>query len=352
MSRPVEVGDYVLVDVNNQNYPLVISRIDQNGIVAGDYLIVPQAGGWQVFGYQIPHNVSFAPGPPAALSFTGLPELDSLILLNLDPKSLLNACQTNVQINQICQDDLFWRYKMENDYPELIEYKPKDLSFRQQYISLHQIKDPYRAINEGRLDILINLEREGVDLAKYNLVSLADAAVRAGDFDILEWLDERGIRPTYKATQLAASFGMPEMLNWLEQRGMQFGPAELSSAASTGNLEAVNWLLDRGIIPTTGTMIGVVSSGLIPILDAFLARGIIPDEVAFKRTIYDNQFPVLQWAYDRNIPIPRDVADVASKLGQLDVLNWLAERGVTPHDVSSEDFGFYGEILLKRMLNM
>lgn len=43
------------------------------------------------------------------IDFTGIRDVDKLILLKLDDRSLLNACEVNKRLHVICEDENFWR---------------------------------------------------------------------------------------------------------------------------------------------------------------------------------------------------------------------------------------------------
>lgn len=60
--RSIQVGDIVQITVNDQNYNIPIDRIDNYGIHAQKYTIIPVGNNWQVQNYNIPHSVSFFPG--------------------------------------------------------------------------------------------------------------------------------------------------------------------------------------------------------------------------------------------------------------------------------------------------
>lgn len=61
--RSIQVGDIVQVTVQNQNYYIPIDRIDNYGIHAQKYTIIPVGNNWQIQNYNIPHSVSFYPAP-------------------------------------------------------------------------------------------------------------------------------------------------------------------------------------------------------------------------------------------------------------------------------------------------
>lgn len=53
------------------------------------------------------------------MDLTGIPEIDQVILLNLDYPSLNRVCQSNRYLNTLCMDDLFWKEKFIHDFGQL-----------------------------------------------------------------------------------------------------------------------------------------------------------------------------------------------------------------------------------------
>src|SRR5690625_2080443 len=81
---------------------------------------------------------------------------DKNILLQLDLYDLLSLCNTNEYLRDLCVNDTFWRDKIMNDFsPVLLEYKPDSITYRDQYIYLHN-SDINNAIEDCRIDGILN----------------------------------------------------------------------------------------------------------------------------------------------------------------------------------------------------
>jgi hypothetical protein len=83
-------------------------------------------------------------------------ELFNEIAMNATPPDLLHLCQTNTQFGQICSDPIFWRNKFGKDYPDYIDSKPSDLTYRQAYILLatDQARPKPIYLNNNRIGFL------------------------------------------------------------------------------------------------------------------------------------------------------------------------------------------------------
>ena len=66
------------------------------------------------------------------IGFTGLPDADALVLLELPYSSLIRICQASKYLYSICQDPHFWKQKIIKDYgSQVLQYMmPKDSFFR------------------------------------------------------------------------------------------------------------------------------------------------------------------------------------------------------------------------------
>ena len=248
--RSIQSGDLALITVGNQQFSSPITSIDSSGIHLPNYTIVSVEGQWQVQGYHLPHTVVFYQAP-AKLSFTGVPELDWHILLELDYQSLARACQASTEINQICQDDSFWKAKVRYEY-NVDQYKPEGISYQQQYRELIEATDYISAIKNNRLDVLIALEKKGIALPGQN-ITLKDAvnfAAGNGHLQVLQWLAERNILPTQVGANLAAENGQLQVLEWLAARNILPTEDGANWAAGNGHLQVLEWLAARNILPT------------------------------------------------------------------------------------------------------
>lgn len=81
------------------------------------------------------------------MSIKRLPnELIYNILIELPLPSLLNFCEINKNYREICRDDIFWKYKTFNDFPEKANFRTDNyemgqLSWKEYYIKLYNSKE-------------------------------------------------------------------------------------------------------------------------------------------------------------------------------------------------------------------
>jgi len=324
MDRPVQVGDSAVVSVENQQFSYPIISIDSSGIRTSNYLLVPIGSQWQIRAYNTPHTVTFV----QRSTFSGTPEINWNILLQLDLTSLSRACQSSSAVNQICQNDSFWKAKVEYDFGSVSQYKPEEITYRQQYEDLIQATDPDQAALEGRLDKLVVLETKNRLPTQIG----ANWAAGGGHLHILEWLEARGILPNDHGAGYAAERGHINVLEWLESRGILSSRDVASEAAGGGHINILEWLAARGILPTQDGVSFASQNGQLDALKWLAARGILATREDADMAAGGGHLDVLEWLKSRGIFPTQDAANLADEGDHLDVLAWLAVRGIYPED--------------------
>lgn len=67
-------------------------------------------------------------------TFTGVKDVDLLILMKLDDKDLVKTCGTNKYLNNLCKTESFWRIRAQKKLG--ITEKPADKTWRNYYVEL------------------------------------------------------------------------------------------------------------------------------------------------------------------------------------------------------------------------
>lgn len=348
MSRSLQLNDQAIIAVNNVEYPVIITSISPDRIVAGDYTLIFTANGWQVENYTLPHTVSFRAVNREQL-LSGVSDVDRLILLDLDYRSLLAACTSDPFTNKICQDDFFWRQKVERDMgTEVMQNKPVGMSYREQYRTLTEGMSKADAIKNGRLDYLImtvtNFPQtyEGENDSYFYWTDSLEAA-EYGKINVLEWAQNHGITINSSTAELAARGGQINLLQWLYDRNISFDDKVFTSAIRGQHKNVIEWLLDRGIKPVNSADIAgvAVDTGDIDMLNFLETKGMLPDRNDFDGAVEEDLVDVVKWLIDRNI-IPLNPGNIAnSAMGNCNfvMLELLATHGILP-DMEAYNFAY------------
>lgn len=272
MSRSIQIGDIAFINVDGQEYSLNIVDVRPTYIRAGEYILIPMGNDWIVQDYPKVHSIRFV-GLPLS---THIPEITSQILLPLSYVDLMNICKTNKDLNKICQDDHFWKLKVERDYGTIADDKPSNITYRQQYLDLMTIKDPNEAVEQGRLDILKWLSQNNI----YPNEDGVYEAIRHGQLKTLQWLVQTaGANINQNDVNDAAAHGQLAILRWLAQEKNLYPNRDgVNWATQTGQLEALKWVAQTiGLYPDQDDADDAAANGHLEILTWLAQHNIYPN---------------------------------------------------------------------------
>ena len=236
-------------------------------------------------------------------------ELNVKLFVDLDYPVLVNLCSTNTQIYDFCQDEYIWEQKLLHDFPDAIIYKPKDISYQEQYHSLYYLPPLNESLKTGRLDqIVLHKELTSEDL---------NIAAANGHIHILDWAFERlQMLPYDQAYYHAAINNRYVVLDWLYEHNItipnvvdkvyyQFNTA-IINVMKFSSLPIFLWLENHGYPINLDTANAAAGEGPLDLVRWIWAnRGILPDE---------------------------DGADMSVMNDNRDVLHWLKKRGILPSE--------------------
>jgi len=300
--------------------------------------------------------------------FSQLPEeIQRLYLLKLPVTDIANYCAVNPSVNKICTDDYFWLLKVDYDF-HVHEYKPKDITYQQQFLDLLSITDPNEAAKQGRLDILMYLESQDKLPGEQGLIN----TIINGHLNVLKWLvgKTRILFPTQSIVTFASANGHINILEWLGSKGIPFYLKGANSAAENGHINVLDWLEQRGVLPDKFTIARVAKNGHVNVLDWLEARNILPSNNigyientdvldwleqrqllprityawqtnSIATAIQHGNLSRLQWLERRGIQPTKYVANIAVEFGRIEILEWLKERNVFPDINGANNIGTY-----------
>jgi len=181
-------------------------------------------------------------------SFTKIKDIDIKILLNLNDQELNKVCRTNKYINSLCNDDYFWKFKLD----DLIgmDLFPTDLR--------NQGKEIYQKI-------------------KKNMISISS------DFSYLSSIRQRKLDYIFN---WALINNYPSIIDLLITLKLikNIGSDGMNEAAFRGNIEALNVVANH---------IRRSSSSNSPAMLKYLSKGFFPDVKGANLAALNNQYEIL-----------------------------------------------------------
>lgn len=237
-----------------------------------------------------------------------LPELVEELLLDTNYKDLVSYSLTNKSNYKICQNEYFWQRKLDIDYQGLRQYKPIHSSHQQQYKSLYNLPTFEEAVINGRLDHILHNKHQMLD--EYSLNKI----VAYGHIHILDWCLGQGILPNiyiYYDVNLDQGF---EMLDWLYYHNIR-----LNTLGSREFYQIIKIIIKR--CPS-------LSAEFILWLES---HEIPTDQEITNIAVYGNSLSLIRWLEEERGFVP-DIAgaDNATKVGNIEILEWLASKDIMP----------------------
>ena len=371
----------VNVKVGDNTYTLHVSHRDDMKVYfaeGGSMSYTPD--GWKLNDVDYEHEVI----PIQVRSYN--PELDSMILLNLDGESLIHVCNSDKYYNSLC-NEWFWKRKVEKDYGEEVipwinvPYKrayarlTEMMKMPRIYLSNNKslgwdnivtqeefyivVAFPYKRYIDVHIDFLRHASAEKIIYMFENGVNFSPSLVddisalgalkyiyeRYGvlpqsilgvnrDKETVEWLMSKGMVPSEKDAKNAAYVGN---LDALDVMGILPPPDAFTIAAHNGNINMLNWLKNHGVMPEANVSLPVKAiHGNVPNLREILLWitrnvGIAQDEylkiqqAAITRNILD-PIPALLELEKFGIPITANTAYDNVKIWEY----LIKERGIIP----------------------
>lgn len=191
--------------------------------------------------------------------FTGNQDVEREILMNLDDKSLLEACITNNYMKtKVCNDPFLIR-RMKKTYPGALDYKPSDKTWRQYFLETIYFTDKMRtefnynySFGDAQKQYNIFSIFKG-DPIKYDVIVTASITEKQNALAI-HYL--KNIILTENIAAHLMAFGDLEILKYafenLPDFKTNYGELGMSNVLRSSNREKFDYLISIGIVPPPG----------------------------------------------------------------------------------------------------
>lgn len=254
---------------------------------------------------------------------SGLIELDRLILLDLTLRESQALLETSREYHQISKDEVYWRMRLEQDYPGSSKFKPNDLTWMEHYQKFHISHKLHNPAEAGYFPVLDWMVERGVKPNLF-LVYYPDETLA---LRLMEWLIQHGDSLHSNHLLDAAYHGHPKVLEWLEEHEMLPDSDVADQAIHTGQLKVLKWLAGKGIFPARGADTAVEEGHLEVLKWMDEEYNILPSAGSARMAF---SLKVSKWLEEKGIPPSQDNANTAACGGSLEILEWLETRGILP----------------------
>lgn len=303
-------------------------------------------------------------------------EIIHLILLDIEYTDILNYCHIDKETQFICDNTLFWKYKLNYDFAQNIggspsNYVTKYLLLDTEWCNTYMRWRDFNIDEYTNLDLIIYNMDIGYELDTIQKRLLLGAVISKCSLSIIQELYGRGIlcfkswiEYQYLVTRVV-NYDRIDILIWLYENGVisddRYGIEAANAAIQTNNINILDWLAERGYLPDCfsigdtstkytctdlihwlekhnlmmpHTMIGAaIISGKIHQLHLLYEKGFIPDHIDVTLTITSNSpntISILEWFESKNIYPTSADADFTLYYRKFHELEWMVTRNIFP----------------------
>lgn len=189
-------------------------------------------------------------------TFSKIPDVDTIIASKLDDKSLLQFCKTSKYGSELCKNQNFWMKRMEDKYPEAVEYKSPNRTWKNYY-----------------LDIIYYLYKYG-----RNIDGALVEASKKGRMDIVKYLIKRGATDISGGFRAAILNGYKDLVDYFIEQAKIMGEEwddydwnyGLIHAAIGGHKDLIDYFIKLGATNYTSALLQAAYNGHYKLVDYLL----------------------------------------------------------------------------------
>ena len=269
------------------------------------------------------------------------------ILFPMPYKDIIAYCSTNKSSNNICQDDIFWLMKLDQD----IAFKPSNYVHNYSHPDVRGF-DIYKRwhttvtksllplINYGYNDLVVwILQRHSVRCGnERDLMYVANYAAKFNNIEILSYLEETGIVPDNNTVSSMEGYSIMfetegfnlDTLKWLKQTGFTLDARSADRAINNDDMDMLEWLIQQNVLPSDDNLWKLIQNHHLDILYLLEKRGCLPSSSAANIAVASGDLDSIEWLARRGINIDTQITNVAAEYGRLDILKHFAQSKLLP----------------------
>lgn len=247
------------------------------------------------------------------------------VMLRSSYEDIISLCKVDTVAASICSDHQFWINKLDNDFTKMID---SQLFVPSEYVALYGVpNENARHIYERWLrmyEIKVNDD--------YPLLDNRDI--------VMFMLDTDGYNdPRY--TKYSTGYSSRYIFSTLYKLAAQYGDINI--------LDTLYGAVELSRLDKRDLEKSAIKYGQIPVLDWLVSKGVTFTTTHTIAAIYDNNLDILKYLVAHGVPLTQDDANMASKLGKYEILNWLKTQGLVPYTVTGNTNSYRSARLEQRI---
>ncbi len=191
-------------------------------------------------------------------SLTKIRDIDLKILSELDDRGLLSFCKVSKYANTLCYNEDFWRSRIIQNYPKAFEFKSKDKTWRNYYLSIVMYLNKFYSIHQAMYE-----------------------ATRNNKKDLINFFISRGADDFLQGMRIAALKGNKDLvvlfISKAAEKGHKWGEYEwdqgLIQAILGGYEDLAIFFISKGAHQFNQALIIATHKGNKKLIDLFISHG-------------------------------------------------------------------------------
>jgi Ankyrin repeats (3 copies) len=247
---------------------------------------------------------------------------------NMEDKTLLTFCKTDKYFNsKICNDDNFWKRRLDEKYPLLVEFKKE--TWKQFYLKMsyyiakleEEFGIPYIPTKEYNPEKFYKNYKDD----EYIFDWAMDEAAEGGHMEIVKLMIEKGATTFIDAMSKAAKGGHMEIVKLMIEKGATNFSIAMYYASGEGNMEIVKLMIEKGATNFAGVMEFAAYSGYMEIVKLMIEKGATNFDTAMVDATERGHMEIVKLMIEKGATSFNIAVYYATANGHMEIVNYLKQ---------------------------
>jgi Ankyrin repeats (3 copies) len=251
----------------------------------------------------------------------------SALASKMDDKTLMTFCKTDKYFNsKICGDPFFWKRRLEEKYPLLVEFKNgtwKQFYLRMSYY-ISKLEEgfgiPYIPTKGYNPEYFYKEYKDSEDI--FNL-AMVWAAAGGGHMEIVKLLIEKGATDFDWGMNEAARGGQMEIIKLMIEKGATDFNRAMANAALGGHMEIVKFMIEKGATDFNRAMRYAAEGGHMEIVKLMIEKGATEFNWAMRSAALGGHMEILKFMIEKGATEFNLAMGYAAKGGKMELVDYL-----------------------------
>jgi ankyrin repeat protein len=256
----------------------------------------------------------------------------SALASKMDDKTLLNFCNTDKYFNsKICNDDTFWKRRLDEKYPLLTEFKNgtwKEFYLRMTYY-ISKLEEnfgiPYISTKGYNPEKFYKYNKDNKDI--YNRAM--NYAAEGGHMEIVKLMIEKGATEFNSAMYNAARGGHMEIVKLMIEKGATEFNWAMGDAAKGGHMEIVKLMIEKGATDFDSAMRNAARGGNMEIVKLMIEKGATHFITAMRNAAGEGHMEIVKLMIEKGATDFDSAMRNAALGGHIEIVKLMIEKGAT-----------------------